>query len=192
MKAIVMNLHPAKEELKWCQSHFFGCVDMPEAWFKEFKDEEFLLAQLRCSEIKSSLLPSVGMLYLFMNSVSNKIHIKYLPYEEDEPNKLIRVDFNEAVDCCYDIKSEFTVDFKEVEDEGGVSGMKLFGLPASLQEGELYGPEAGHVLFFQYDPLAAGSEAFLNEIDGYLYYLIKPEDLATLKFHHVKLHTERS
>lgn len=196
MKSIQLILKKATCQHEFGDSHFFGCCDIPVAWEKgaEFGAGVAFLAQLRLSEVKSPLLPSKGMLYIFIDTArDNEPIVRFSPIEEDEPKELEDVEFNDEIEDDYNWKDEYLVSFKEKNEIGHPrDGMKLFGEPADLAEGDLYGKEKGAILLFQYDPYAAGKDTFLIEMDGYYYVLIKPEDLKALKFNKAMGHEERS
>lgn len=195
MKSIQLILKKADKQHEFGDSHFFGSCDIPVKWNQgtDMADGVAFMAQLRCSQINSPLLPKKGMLYIFIDTLTNEPIVRYTPIEEDDPKDLEDIDFNYAIEDDYNWNDEYSVEFKEKNEIGHPrDGIKMFGDPAVLSDGDLSGEEEGCLLLFQYDPYAAGKDTFIIETDGYNYILIKPDDLKKLRFDKVLLHEERS
>ncbi len=142
-------------------SKFFGDPTVPARWKDRFYEDVIFFAQIRLADIapfdRENRLPHTGYLYFFIDTEL----YPYFPmcdYWPEEPEMLVE-DFNALEPEFSHLTQSWVMEFSE--DDGTPDGIRLLGLPATEQEGEL---------LLQFDPLEAPT-GFLEEVDGYVYFL---------------------
>ncbi len=168
-KAIGIRLHDITGSAEPDCSKFFGSPAVPSEWLDSgvLGDDTIFLCQIRCEDTAEldpeNALPHTGYLYFFLD-VSEYPYRPLVLHTEKQPDTIID-DFNESVEGYEHLTHEMKMSFEPAELSAG--GMKLLGTPADWSYGEPY-PK----VLLQYDPLEADL-GFLDEIDGYAYFLFK-------------------
>lgn len=180
------------------ESRFFGSPDLPEGfiWPKDLEgyDLEFI-AQINCKDIASysDIFPKSGMLYFF-GSIANALG------EKDAPE--IKEGFQNKDDFAakYSDASERDLQEGEIVDENGAPyGFSPLKIGFSLDEnistsfhhqilGEIPGNAKNlndYILLFCLDSFSGDDFTLEFKNSGYLYFLIKREDLAKRYFDNV-------
>ena len=176
-------------------SKFFGAPDLPENFEWPTDEDEFdmeFICQINCADAHklASELPGTGMLYFFgcianplgmedapaitagFQSMGN-FAVRYTPLDETE------LQSGEIVDENGDPAGfrELVIDFSEDENDCTEAFHQLFGdFPGGEDELD------GYRLLFCLDSFSGDDFTLEFEDSGYLYFLIKPEDLAKRDF----------
>ena len=194
MNGIFFNYKEA--ECKLGDSKFFGCPDLPEDFDWPVDDDEFdmeFICQINCKKAHelNSALPENGMLYFF-GCIAN-------PLGEESAPEITR-GFQSMGNFAVKYYAGGTADLQDgeiVDENGDAVGFKALKIDLTTDENEC--TDAFHqllgdypvnddkelddyVLLFCLDSFS-GDDFTLEFYDsGYLYFLIKKEDLAKKDF----------
>ena len=194
MKSIFLNFK--EDECSLGDSKFFGCPDLPEEFDWPVDDDEFdmeFICQINCRKAHelNSALPEKGMLYFF-GCIANPLG------EESAPS--ITGGFQSMGNFAVKYYDGGTADLQSgeiVDENGDAFGFKELKISFTDDENEC--TDAFHQLLGDYpvnddnklddyellfclDSFSGDDFTLEFEDSGYLYFLIKKEDLAKKDF----------
>lgn len=185
-----------EEECKLGDSKFFGCPDLPEEFDWPVDEDEFdmeFICQINCEAVHSLCadLPEKGMLYFF-GCIANPLGVEDAPKigkgfqsmgnftvrYTDESVSLLQS--GEVVDENGDAAGfdELKISFTENENECTEAFHQLMGEMPCKDSKEL----DDYVLLFCLDSFSGDDFTLEFEDSGYLYFLIKKDDLKNKDF----------
>ena len=181
-KAIGIKIKPAGDVYDIKSSKLFGAPCLPKEWMDDrFTKDEMFFCQIRLSDIATldseNKLPHDGFLYVFLRTARGENNLELVLREyKGEPTIVINW-FNEIVDGYAHLRSDYLMEFFEVDED--YAGTKLFGIPANWSLGE--NPPK---VLFQFNPKDTDA-GFLENLNGYLYLLFgeNQSDLSQVELH---------
>jgi hypothetical protein len=172
-KAIGIKIKPAGDVYDVKSSKFFGAPTVPREWLDDrFSQDEMFFCQIRLSDIAAldseNRLPHEGYLYVFLRTAKGKDNLELVLREYSGDSTIVINWFNEPVDGYAYLRSDYLMEFFEVEEN--YAGTKLFGTPASWGL-----DETPPKVFFQFNPKDTDA-GFLEDLNGYLYLLFGEDE----------------
>ena len=171
-KAIGIKIKPAGDVYDVKSSKFFGAPAIPREWLDDrFTADEMFFCQIRLSDIATfdseNKLPHEGYLYVFLRTAKGKNNFELVLRDYNgEPNVVVEW-FNEPVDGYAHLRSDYLMEFFEVEE--GYAGTKLLGTPVN------WSLETPPRVLFQFNPKDTDA-GFLEDLNGYLYLLFGEDE----------------
>lgn len=188
----------AEEKADIGESKFFGAPDLPEDFDWPVDEDEFdmdFICQINCADAGkyNSLLPEKGMLYFF-GCIANPLGCTDAPEitagfqsmgnfcVKYTPNEAAELQSGEIVDENGDPAgfNELKITFSENENVCTEAHHQILGTPP-----EMYDEIKDYVMLFCLDSFSGDDFTLEFEDSGYLYYLIKKDDLAKMDFSNV-------
>lgn len=172
-KAIGIKISPAGDFYDIKSSKFFGAPTVPREWLDDrFSQDEMFFCQIRLSDIamldSENRLPHEGYLYVFLRTAKGENNLELVLRDyKGEPNVVLDW-FNEPVDGYAYLRSDYLMEFFEVEED--YAGTKLLGIPANWSFDE--NPPK---VLFQFNPKDTDA-GFLENVNGRLYLLFGKDE----------------
>ena len=165
---------PFDDETNLGESHILGCPDVPSKWNDDavFFNDEVFLGQINLSEVKHPMLPSKGILYFFIASMSNPYRgiVRYTK----ELNTLERIDFNKESPLKFDYSLEYAINLKD--EDGDVT------LLGKMPKFKGYKPLSNEVCLLKLDFSNYPEIDLFKDLIDPICFLIKKEDLENMEF----------
>ena len=154
-------------------SHFFGPVEMPEAWLDDFSSETIFFALICLDELKGfnlgGKLPDKGYLYIFLDLSQSEYQMRpIVRYSEVAPTHIVD-DFNDllSLEGHPELTKKMGMRFESVEADA--EGHKLLGVPCDWNY-----PSNPKPLLLTISHLEEDL-GFLPQLDGFTYIFFGPK-----------------